>query len=146
MTFLFDQGKISIEELTSPDNGILPAVTVLRLLVNSKSSNNAVSLVDHIDDIKKTEDWKIFEAVALFIRDRCKVKDFSEEEILHALGVLSSNACNMSSFRARALFPIYSLINHSCAANARNIVNSEEGTVEVLAQRKIKKGEEICIR
>ena len=111
MTVYFVQGKISIEELTSPDNGILPAVTVLRLLVNSKSSNS-VSLVDHIDDIKKTEDWKIFEAVVLFIRDRCKVKDFSKEEILHALGVLSSNACNMSSFRARALFPIYSLINH----------------------------------
>ena len=111
MTFHFVQGKISIEELTSPDNGILPAVTVLRLLVNSKSSN-AVSLVDHIDDIKKTEDWKIFEGVVCFIRDSCKVKDFSSAEILHALGVLSSNACNMSSFRARALFPIYSLINH----------------------------------
>ena len=111
MTFHFVQGKISIEELTSPDNGILPAVTVLRLLVNSKSSNS-VSLVDHIDDIKKTEDWKIFEGVVCFLRDRCKIKDFSEAEILHALGVLSSNACNMSSFRARALFPIYSLINH----------------------------------
>ena len=124
---------------------MLPAVTVIRLLVNSKSSN-AVRLVDHLEDIEKTEDWGIFQAVVSFIRDRCKIGEFSEEEILHALGVLSSNACNMAGFRARALFPVYSLINHSCAANARNIVNSEEGTVEVLAQRKIKKGEEICIR
>ena len=141
----FVQGKITIEELSSSESGVLPAVTVIRLLVNSKSSN-AVRLVDHLEDIEKTEDWGIFQAVVSFIRDRCKIDEFSEEEILHALGVLSSNACNMAGFRARALFPVYSLINHSCAANARNIVNSEEGTVEVLAQRKIKKGEEICIR
>lgn len=139
------EGKITMEELSSSDSGVLPAVTVIRLLVNSKSSN-AVRLVDHLDDIEKTEDWGIFQAVVAFIRDRCKIDEFAEEEILHALGVLSSNACNMAGFRARALFPVYSLINHSCAANARNIVNSEEGTVEVLAQRKIKKGEEICIR
>ena len=141
----FVQGKITMEELSSSDSGVLPAVTVIRLLVNSKTSN-AVRLVDHLEDIEKTEDWGIFQAVVAFIRDRCKIDEFSEEEILHALGVLSSNACNMAGFRARALFPVYSLINHSCAANARNIVNSEEGTVEVLAQRKIKKGEEICIR
>ena len=141
----FVQGNITIEELSSSVNGVLPAVTVIRLLVNSKSSNS-VRLVDHLEDIERTEDWGIFQAVVSFIRDRCKIDEFTEEEILHALGVLSSNACNMAGFRARALFPVYSLINHSCAANARNIVNSEEGTVEVLAQRKIKKGDEICIR
>ena len=144
LSFFF-QGKITLEDLSSQDSGVLAAVTAIRLLVNSKSSN-AVRLVDHLEDIEKTEDWKVFQAVVSFIRDRCKINEFSEEEILHALGVLSSNACNMAGFRARALFPVYSLINHSCAANARNIVNSEDGTVEVLAQRKIEKGEEICIR
>ena len=92
-----------MEELSSSDSGVLPAVTVIRLLVNSKSSN-AVRLVDHLEDIEKTEDWGIFQAVVAFIRDRCKIDEFSEEEILHALGVLSSNACNMAGFRARALF------------------------------------------
>ena len=144
LSFFF-QGKITLEDLSSQDSGVLAAVTAIRLLVNSKSSN-AVRLVDHLEDIEKTEDWKVFQAVVSFIRDRCKINEFLEEEILHALGVLSSNACNMAGFRARALFLVYSLINHSCAANARNIVNSEDGTVEVLAQRKIKKGEEICIR
>ena len=144
LSFFF-QGKITLEDLSSQDSGVLAAVTAIRLLVNSKSSN-AVRLVDHLEDIEKTEDWKVFQAVVSFVRDRCKINEFLEEEILHALGVLSSNACNMAGFRARALFPVYSLINHSCAANARNIVNSEDGTVEVLAQRKIKKGEEICIR
>lgn len=137
--------KLEVEELTAQDSVVLEVVTVLRLLHNEKAVR-LLRLVDHLEDIKATEDWQIFVSVATFIRERCSVEEFSEADILHALGVLSSNACNMAGFRARALFPIYSLINHSCAANARNIVSSEDGTVEVLAQRDIRKGEEVTIR
>ena len=112
------EGGVRKEELTNPESGVLGAVTVLRLLQHRQSWFLA-NLVDHVDDIKKTEDWPAFLAVVTFIRERCGAREFSEEEILHALGVLSSNACNMSEFRARALFPTYSLMNHSCAANAR---------------------------
>ena len=52
----------------------------------------------------------------------------------------------MSGFRARGLFPTFSLINHSCVRNARHIISSEERTMEIIAQCDIKKGEEIHVR
>jgi len=102
--------------------------------------------VDHVEDYKHTQEWESFEAVITFLRTRCGLKQFSEADIARSLGVLGSNCCNMAEFRARGLFPIFSLINHSCAANSRHIVCSSEGTMEIVAKADIKAGEEITVR
>jgi len=103
-------------------------------------------LIDNVDALKETEDWAIQEKAVKFLRDRCGVEEFTGEEIHRALGIFKSNSCNIAGFRARALFPTFSLINHSCVRNARHIVSSKEGIMEVVAQRDIKAGDEINVR
>ena len=53
---------------------------------------------------------------------------------------------NNLGFRGRALFPTFSLINHSCVRNARHLVSSDERLMEVVAQADIGAGEEISVR
>ena len=84
----------------------------------------------------------IQEKVVKFLQERCGITEFSKHDINRALGILKSNGCSLAGFRARGLFPTFSLINHSCVRNARHIVNSKEGIIEVHAQRDIKAGEE----
>ena len=135
----------SQQQLWSPASQGLAAVTVVRML-QYRDTWFLQNLVDHLEEIQGTEDWHSFLAVVTFLRESCGAKHLGREEILHCLGILSSNAFNISSNRARALFPTLALFNHSCSPNARHIVSSEERAVEVLAQRDIKKGEEISIR
>jgi len=94
----------------------------------------------------ETDDWVIQEKAVDFLKVRCGIEEFSAEEIHRALGIFKSNSCNIAGFRARGLFPTFSLINHSCVRNARHIVSSKEGIMEVVAQRDIKAGEEINVR
>jgi len=143
------QGGVKREELEE-DSGVLAAITALRLL-RQKHDNpdvyeRADMLVDNVDIVKETEDWAIQEKAVKFLRDRCAIEEFTAEEIHRALGIFKSNSCNIAGFRARALFPTFSLINHSCVRNARHIVSSKEGIMEVVAQRDIKAGEEINVR
>ena len=44
-----------------------------------------------------------------------------------------------------AIFPSFSYLNHSCMANCRYHINSDNNTITVRAMRPIKKGEEITI-
>jgi hypothetical protein len=43
----------------------------------------------------------------------------TEEEVCWALAVLKSNTCSLFNYRARAVFPTFAMINHSCISNAR---------------------------
>jgi len=143
------QGGIRKDDLAE-DTGVLAAVTALRLLKlkhdNIDVFERADMLVDNVDTVRNTEDWPIQEKAVTFLRERCGAKDFSPEEIHRALGIFKSNSCNIAGFRARGLFPTFSLINHSCVRNARHIVSSKEGIMEIVAQRDIKAGEEINVR
>ena len=143
------QGGVGREDMVE-DSGVLAAVTALRLL-RLKHDNPDVfervdMLVDNAETAKESEDWVIQEKAVKFLRDRCGIKEFTAEEIHRALGIFKSNSCNIAGFRARGLFPTFSLINHSCVRNARHIVSSKEGIMEVVAQRDIKAGEEINVR
>jgi len=143
------EGGVQREDLEE-DTGVLAAITALRLL-RQKNDNpdvfeRADMLVDNIDTIKNTEDWTIQEKAVKFLRERCGIEEFTAEEIHRALGIFKSNSCNIAGFRARALFPTFSLINHSCVRNARHIVSSKEGIMEIVAQRDIRAGDEINVR
>ena len=47
--------------------------------------------------------------------------------------------------KARALFPMFSLINHSCSANAKHTIYIKNRRIAVQAQTSIREGEEILI-
>jgi len=62
-----------------------------------------------------------------FIRKRCGLSDrFSEEDVLHVIGILRTNAFHIENPRmkkqgvsGRGVFPTFSFLSHSCVCNAR---------------------------
>ncbi|XP_023323535.1 protein msta [Eurytemora carolleeae] len=125
---------------------ILPSVAVFRFLNNNKHKEFYDRLVDNLSWIQTTEEFKIFNLISKFIRERCDLKEYSEELIWKILGKYKSNGCSVANYRARAIFPIFSMLNHSCISNARHIVNSEDQSIEVVSKTFIPRGDEINIR
>jgi len=103
-------------------------------------------MVDHKDTMRQDDDREIQDKVVQFLIERCKLHKLSKDDILRALGILKSNGANVAGYRARGIFPTMSFANHSCCCNARHMVSSEEGIIQVVAQKVIKKGEEITLR
>merc|ERR1711970_1038319 len=89
------QGGVSKEDLLE-DSGVLASVTALRLLKQKQDNpdvfERADMLVDNVDTIKCSQDWKIQEKCVKFLRERCGIEDFSTEEIHRALGIFKSNS------------------------------------------------------
>jgi len=138
--------------LIGVDENNLKIIAVLRLLLlrESDSDNwkNIDTLRDH--DVDRRQDvceWNMFQHdVVDVIKSRIKVKD---ELIHHLIGILSINSVTIN-FReeriyGRALYPLLSLVNHSCTSNARYTVNPKDFSVVLRARRKILEGEEITI-
>ena len=62
-----------------------------------------------------------------------------------AIGVLKTNSIMFGDEKARALFPMFSLINHSCSANAKHTIYIKNKRIAVQAQTDIDAGDEILI-
>jgi len=60
-------------------------------------------------------------------------------------GVLKTNSIMFGEENARALFPMFSLLNHSCTANAKHTIYIKNKRIAVQAQTHIREGEEILI-
>ena len=72
---------------------------------------------------------------------------FTEEDVLHAIGLLQTNTVSIGvpgHSQGLGLFPTFSLLSHSCSANARYQVLPDRGLV-LRAQVDIRKGEEVTI-
>ena len=73
--------------------------------------------------------------------------EFSEDEVVRVLGVLDVNSMAVrvrgGPYRARGLFPVASLMNHSCVCNSRNIVTDDR--LETRATVPISAGEPVTM-
>ena len=72
---------------------------------------------------------------------------FTEQDVLHAIGLLQTNTVSIGvpgHSQGLGLFPTFSLLSHSCTANARYQVLPDRGMV-LRAQVDILKGEEVTI-
>ena len=98
-------------------------------------------LMDHNEDrLDKTEDEKISQALDQIIgNEDYKFKRF--------IGLLKTNAVQVNKGQARALFPTFSFLSHSCITNARHVIEAQnnEFRISVYAQVAIAEGQEICI-
>ena len=79
-----------------------------------------------------------------FLLQTCNL-NFTKEDIMWAIGVLKTNSIMFGDEKARALFPMFSLINHSCAANAKHTIYIKNKRIAVQAQTNIEAGDEILI-
>ena len=74
---------------------------------------------------------------------------FSNEDILHAFGVLRINSFGIdtpSGGRGRGLFPLLALMSHSCQSNLQHEQSKIGSEMVLTAQRTIQAGEELTIR
>ena len=73
----------------------------------------------------------------------------TSEQVHRASGVLMTNTTSLTLpeeagyGRATALYPVFSMMNHSCAANTKTLMNREDLSQEVIAQVSIMEGEEV---
>ena len=89
------------------------------------------------------------EFIVKFIHGQLGLEErFSSEQVHRASGVLMTNTTSLTlpevGFgRATALYPVFSMMNHSCASNTKTLMNREDLSQEVIAQVSIKNGEEV---
>lgn len=139
----------------------------LRLLLAIEADKEVRREVDALlsHDERRQKDKKTWMLnhvlIAGFLRGACRLQDrFASEDIHRAIGILRTNGVKLDPnvggrlephqrfFMGLGVYPIYSLLNHSCLPNVRGIKGSRRDnyTLRVVAVANIKKGEEILTR
>lgn len=128
------------KELSRED--LFTVVAVVRLLWQAERDTSIRALLDPLmDHREEKEDEEGRKKIAAFLSKR----GLEEEAVLRVLGVLQTNGVTSRSAgglpQAHALYPVFSITNHSCVANTRH---GREGEAFCLvATVNIPKGREI---
>jgi len=146
--FQIHSPKFNIEDYraTCPSYNAIMVLRLLWLRDNNKEVWDLINiLMDHLDEDKQMTKSK--ERVISFIREHCKLKQFSQQEILHVMGVVDTNAYIIGEnpnkdVDIQGLFPITSILNHSCSANTICYAR-DDFTFTCRAVTDIKRGEEL---
>ena len=86
------------------------------------------------------------------LNSRCFLKNqVTEEELHHYAGIFMVNGVSIGnpikgSCYGKAIYPMFSVINHDCLANAKFKIDTRSWEINVKATRPIKKGEEITVQ
>ena len=142
--------KISVKNFQDSESPIYQCITPLRLLMKKNTHpkwfRRLVFLMDHKEEREQeTNMWNEHQKnVVDFLLSTCNL-NFTKEDVMWAIGVLKTNSIMFGDEKSRALFPIFSLINHSCVANAKHTIYIKNRRIAVQAQTDIKEGEEIVI-
>ena len=125
-------------------------LSVMRVLLIKKEDSSAWAKVERMMD-----NWEMFsrdlklvkgmQRVAEFLRAEAKLAWVEEDDVRHCFGVLKTNAMEMEGGGGQALYPIASVMSHSCVANLE-VLNKAGQTIAFRAKRKIQSGEELTIR
>jgi len=102
-------------------------------------------LMDHLEEDKELT--KTEKTVVEFIRSHCQLMQFSEEEVLHIIGIVDTNSYIIGenptkNVDIQGLFPTTSIINHSCTGNTICFAR-EDFSFVCRAVTDIKDGEEL---
>ena len=125
-------------------------IPVLRVLLLKNTDTRKWEMVKDMMDhwSERSQDPNVEKGVQTmtsFFRSCLNIDWISLEEVQHAYGVLKTNAVSFFSGKAQALYPLASIMSHSCAANLEPIKEPGE-TITFRAKRFIKKGEELTMR
>ena len=140
--------RLSVEDFNKPCpwyNAIM-VLRVLWLRDNEPETWKLLDiLMDHLEVEKPESKRKNF--IVDFILNHCRLKQFSEDEIRHIIGILDTNAyiiCENPNKDTdlQGLFPTMSILNHSCSSNTICYAN-EDFSFTCRAVTAIKAGEEL---
>eukprot|EP00092_Neocalanus_flemingeri_P045750 GFUD01051271.1.p1 GENE.GFUD01051271.1~~GFUD01051271.1.p1 ORF type:complete len:551 (-),score=122.42 GFUD01051271.1:56-1708(-) len=128
---------------------ILPLRLLLQRSQDETKARLCEELMDHKEERKGSEYWEFSQKhIIQFLRESCKQSQWTEEEIMNAIGILEVNAYEIKSFLTsgyRGLFPLASLVSHQCVQNCRMVWNTEAPyDNKVVAAQDLKAGEEIA--
>ena len=112
-----------------------------------------MSLTSHLKERKNDKQrWDRIENDILPILRACNLLEHEISLVEKIIAILRTNCCGLTpriehfgASRGVALFPYFSMINHSCIANSRYTISMDNSTMLVRATRPILKGEEITI-
>lgn len=130
----------------------LECITPLRLLLASeKDPERWEKQVQKMEAHNKKRhgncQWKADQVnIVDYIRNRLKLTKFSEEAIQTVCGILQINTHEVRTskgYPARALYPQFSLMNHSCVSNTSHGVSPTDYKVYLRTTVKVPKGGEL---
>lgn len=141
-------------------NDFYTCIAPIRMLaLKSQGSENTddiwqtlMQLPEHKEERFGKSEWNIIEMeVVEFLRNRCFMKSkLSEDELHKYAGIFAINAAAIGNPKGlnhgKALYPIFSTMNHDCVANAKFKIDTNSWDVRIKAQTFIKKGEEITVQ
>jgi len=141
--------RLSPADFIQGQNFIYQSIAPLRLLMkrntNPKWFRRTQFLMDHRELRELDSDYcQQQKKVCDFLLTTCRL-NFTEDDVQWAVGLLKTNTIMFGDIGSRALFPMFSLINHSCISNAKHTIYTHKRRIAVQAQSSIKEGEEITI-
>ena len=137
------QYKFSFPSNTVTHLGV--AVVRLLHLEQSWQREEVSKLMDHLEGRRCDPDWEMMETVADCLQAGL-AGSYSRAEILRTAGIVLTNTASCNSLaggedKCIGLFPVFSLLSHSCVANTRR--ETDRGRMRVIATVHIKEGEQI---
>ncbi|XP_040574757.1 SET domain-containing protein SmydA-8 [Lepeophtheirus salmonis] len=148
--------KLTVESMDKRDP-IYWSITTVRALTLKKTDPLKYDIIkrmmDHNAEHEKAGDyWEIYKKqVADFLVDRCSSLEATVDEVLHIIGVLDVNSVKihgpsigekLEQYPGHALYPLTSLLSHSCISNSKTILKVDY-SVECRAVVYISAGTEI---
>ena len=79
-------------------------------------------LMDHLEENGEIdEDSRKAQILSDFILHNDEEEGYAKKDFLRCIGLLKTNALEVEMGKARALFPMFSFLSHSCLNNARHV-------------------------
>ena len=101
--------------------------------------------MDHVEERKKdARGWAAVQEKIIHVVQKILSEDDICESVLHKLyGIICTNCVSVED--RICLYPVVSMINHSCVANSCYTFNGETNSVLLRAKRGLEAGEEITV-
>ena len=123
------------------------------LTTSPRIFKDILALTSHLSEQKNDQQrWNRIEHDVLPILRACNLFEEAISMIEEIIAILRTNCVGLTprlehfgASRGLALFPYFSMLNHSCVANCRYSVSLDNTTMSVRGMRPILKGEEITI-
>ena len=141
-----------IKILDDAPNDFYTSIAPIRMLAlktgGEEHKQTIFSLPDHAIERSQTakSEWNLIQMeVVEFLRSRCFLKNqVTEEELHHYAGIFMVNGVSIGnpikgSCYGKAIYPMFSVINHDCLANAKFKIDTRSWEINVKATRPIKK-------
>ena len=102
-------------------------------------------MVDHVEERKEdAREWSAVQEKIIHVLQKILSEDDISESVLHKLyGIICTNCVSVED--RICLYPVVSMINHSCVANSCYTFNGETNSVLLRAKRGLEAGEEITV-